>query len=163
VLLYFQLGNNTTNVLYYLFLYPQSVWQVQKKIKEWMLGQRGGGWYFSAVATVISKTTHVPDVHAHDKARPHTSLKTVKHIGYLGRTILSHPPYSLDLAPLESHLFRPVRDWLYGQHFLRDNTVIAAVKQWVTSSDADFYECSMQALVHRWWKYVANVSVYVEK
>jgi len=31
----------------------------------------------------------------HDNARPHSSLKTVEH---LGRTVVPHPPYSPDLA-----------------------------------------------------------------
>ena len=28
--------------------------------------------------------------------------------------------------------------------------------QWITSSAADLEECSMQALVHHWWKCIAN-------
>ena len=29
-------------------------------------------------------------------------------------------------------------------------------QQWLTSAGAGFYECSMQALVHRWWKCTVN-------
>jgi len=36
-------------------------------------------------------------------------------------------------------------------------------QQWVTSIGADFYKCSMQALIHRWQKWTANGSDYVEK
>jgi len=84
----------------------------------------------------------------HD-ARPHTSLKTVEHIASLGWTVLPHPPYSLDLAPSVFHLFGPMKDGLRGQHFPSNDAVVQAVKQWVTSAGADFYEGSMQALVHR--------------
>ena len=34
---------------------------------------------------------------------------------------------------------------------------------WVTSSGAGFYECSQQALVHCWWKCIANGGDCVEK
>ena len=37
-----------------------------------------------------------------------------------------------------------------GQHFPSNNAIVAAVKQWVTSAGADFYEHVMQALVHCW-------------
>ena len=41
-----------------------------------------------------------------------------------------------------------------------------ALQQWqqcVTSSAADFYNGSMQALVHHWQKYIANGGDYAEK
>jgi len=83
----------------------------------------------------------------------------MEHIVNLGWTALPHPPYSLDLAPSDFHLFRPMKDGLPGQHFLSD-TIVRAVKQWATSVGADFYECSMQALVHRWRKCIANGGEY---
>ena len=36
-------------------------------------------------------------------------------------------------------------------------------QQWITSTGSDFYQCSMQALVHHWWKCTANGDSYVEK
>ena len=86
----------------------------------------------------------------HDNARPHTSLKTVENIANLGWTVLPHPPYSPDLAPSNFHLFGPMKDGLRGQHFPSNDVIVRAVKQWATSAGADFYECGMQALVHRW-------------
>jgi hypothetical protein len=35
--------------------------------------------------------------------------------------------------------------------------------QWATSAGADFYECGMQALVHRWQKCIANGGYDVAK
>ena len=52
---------------------------------------------------------------------------------------------------------------LCGQHFLSNDIIAAAVKQWVASIGADFYKCDMQALVHHWQKCTANGSDYVEK
>jgi len=99
----------------------------------------------------------------HDKARPHTSLKTVEHIAILRWTVLPHPPYSPDLAPSDFHLFGPMKYGLRTQHFPSNDAVVRAVKQWATSAGADFYECGMQALVHRWRKCIANGGDYVEK
>jgi len=98
----------------------------------------------------------------HDNARPHTILKTVEHIANLGWTVLPHPPYSPDLAPSDSHLFELMKDGLRGR-FPSNNAVVQAVQQWATSAGADFYECSMQALVHSWRKCIANGGNYVEK
>jgi len=56
-----------------------------------------------------------------------------------------------------------MKDGLRRQHFPSNNAIMAAVKQWVTSIGADFYECDMQALVHGWQKYIANCGDYVEK
>jgi len=52
-------------------------------------------------------------------------------------------------VPSDFHLFGPEKDET-EQHFPRNDTIIAAVKQRVTSAGADFYVYSMQALVHCW-------------
>jgi len=56
-----------------------------------------------------------------------------------------------------------MKDGLCGQHFPSYNAVVRAVKQWATSAGADFYKRSMQALVHRWRKCIANGGDYYEK
>jgi hypothetical protein len=56
-----------------------------------------------------------------------------------------------------------MKDGLRGQHFPSSNAIIRAVKQWATSTGADFYECSMQVLVHRWQKCITSSGDYVEK
>jgi len=61
------------------------------------------------------------------------------------------------------HLFRSKKDGLRGQHFPSNNGIIAAMKQVVTSTSADFYKCRMQALVHCGRKCVANGGDYDEK
>jgi hypothetical protein len=66
------------------------------------------------------------------------------------------------LALSDFHLFGLMKDGLCRQHF-PDNSIIAAVRKWVTSCGADFYERSMQALVHRWQKCIANGGAYVER
>jgi len=48
-------------------------------------------------------------------------------------------------------------------HFPSNDAIIAAVKQWVTSAGADFYEHVMQTLVHGWQKCIANGDDWAEK
>jgi len=42
--------------------------------------------------------------------------------------MLKHPPYSLDLAPLDFHFFRPMKKHLRGQKFAVDNEVMRRCK-----------------------------------
>jgi len=50
-----------------------------------------------------------------------------------------------------------------GNIFPSNDAVVRAVEQWATSAGADFYEHSMQALVHRWQKCIANGGDEVKK
>jgi hypothetical protein len=47
----------------------------------------------------------------HDNARPHTRLRTREQITKMGWTMLPHPPYSPDLAPLDFHLSERCFAW----------------------------------------------------
>ena len=53
----------------------------------------------------------------HDNARPHTSLSTRTKLLELGWKVMSHPPYSPDLAPSDYHLFRSLQNFLNGKNF----------------------------------------------
>ena len=53
-------------------------------------------------------------------------------------------------------------DGWHGQHFPSNDAIIAALKEWVTSAGRDFYECSMQALVHLRQKCIAIGGDYFE-
>jgi histone-lysine N-methyltransferase SETMAR len=85
------------------------------------------------------------------------------HVAKFGWTVLSSPPYSLDLAPSDFHLFGPMNDGLCGQHFPDKDSIITAARKGVTSCGADFYKPSIQALVHHWQKCTANGADYVEQ
>ena len=60
--------------------------------------------------------------------------------------------------PLHYHIedVSTVKIGLCGYHFPIDDIIIAAMKVWVNSIGADFYEHGIQALVHRWWKCIAS-------
>jgi hypothetical protein len=72
-----------------------------------------------------------------------------------------HNPHKVYLAPSDFHLFWPKKDGLRVQHF-PDDTVIAAVRKWVASTGADFYDRSMGTLGHRWRKCITSGGNYVD-
>jgi len=89
--------------------------------------------------------------------------RTVEHTDNLGWTVLPHSPYSPDLVPSDSHLFGPMKDRPCRQCFPSNYAVIAAVKQWFTSTGADFRKRSMQTLVHCQQECIGNGGDYVER
>jgi hypothetical protein len=56
-----------------------------------------------------------------------------------------------------------MKDGLRGQDLADNNVVIAAVRKCIASADDNFYERSMQTLVHRWRKCIASGGDYVER
>ena len=67
----------------------------------------------------------------HDNAPAHWALATQKKLAYLGFHCHDHPPYSLDLAPLDYHLFPGLNKRLKVRHFSFDAKVIAAAETWL--------------------------------
>ena len=51
----------------------------------------------------------------HDNARSHVALGTRQKIAKVGWEILSHPPYSPDIAPSNHHLFLSLQNFLTGK------------------------------------------------
>jgi histone-lysine N-methyltransferase SETMAR len=74
----------------------------------------------------------------HDNARPHTSLKTREAITKLGWTLLTHPPYSPDLAPSDFHLFRVLKNAVSIVKFKTDDE-ISAVRNWLYEQGKEWY------------------------
>ena len=77
--------------------------------------------------------------------------------------LCSPSPYSLDLAPLDVHLFGPLKDALRGTRFDYDESVIRAVRTWLRDEETNWYREGIHALVSRWRK-AEDVNInYVEK
>jgi histone-lysine N-methyltransferase SETMAR len=66
--------------------------------------------------------------------------------------LLSHPPYSLDLAPSDYHLFRPLKDHLKGHHYETDEAVQDAMQSWLQGAGMDFYHKSIFKIMQHWQK-----------
>jgi histone-lysine N-methyltransferase SETMAR len=74
----------------------------------------------------------------HDNAPAHGVLATQKKLAYLGFQCLDHPPYSLDLAPSDYHLFPGLKKELKSRHFSSDTEVIPAAEMWTDRQRSDF-------------------------
>jgi len=66
-----------------------------------------------------------------DNARPHTAIAAIGALETLKFDVLSHPPYSPDLAPSDFHLFPHLKRDLKGTHFTSDDEVEQAVTSWI--------------------------------
>jgi len=99
----------------------------------------------------------------HDNAHPHTSLRTQEAIAKFGWTVLPHPPYSLDLAPSDCHLFGPLKNALCGTRFEDDKSMIRALRTWLHEQETSWYGEGMHAFVSRWHKAIDVDGDYVEK
>jgi len=83
-----------------------------------------------------------------NNAQAHAAHRTTCTLEQLGWEVLPHPPYSLDLAPSDFHLFRPLKEFLGGQHFSTDDEVKQAVLGWFSRTDKSFYAEAVQVLVN---------------
>ena len=67
-------------------------------------------------------------------------------IASFGWTMVTHPPYSPDLAPSDYHLFGPLKEGVRGQHFTSDQEVKNTVRKWLKVQPADFYKAGIVSL-----------------
>jgi len=81
----------------------------------------------------------------HDNAPTHRALATQKKLAYLGFQCLDHPPYSLDLALSDYHLFPGVKKQLNGRRFSSDTEVIAAAETWLDGQTSEFFVSGLQS------------------
>ena len=86
-----------------------------------------------------------------DNALAHQELATQKKLNYLGFQCLDHPPYSLDLAPSDYHLFPGLKKQLKGRHFSSNTEVIAATETWLDGQPSEFFLSGLQKL-EQWAK-----------
>jgi histone-lysine N-methyltransferase SETMAR len=67
----------------------------------------------------------------HDNASPHTARATQDRIQELQWEVLEeHPPYGLDLAISDFHLFGPLRNHLGGKRFADGEKLATVVRKW---------------------------------
>jgi histone-lysine N-methyltransferase SETMAR len=67
----------------------------------------------------------------HDSVLAQPAIATQKKLACQGFQRLYHPPYSLDLAPSDYHLFSGLKKQLKCRHFSSDTEVIAAAETWL--------------------------------
>ncbi|UYV65028.1 hypothetical protein LAZ67_3002864 [Cordylochernes scorpioides] len=89
-------------------------------------------------------------VYHQDHASSHRSLQAMAAIHYSGFELLSHAPYSPDLATSDVHLFPHLKKSLSGIHFRSDEEVIDAVTSYFESLGTSLFLMAIKALEHRW-------------
>jgi len=77
--------------------------------------------------------------------------------------VLSHPPYSSDLAPGDIHFFPHLKRNLKGTHFISDDEVKQAVTSWIKQRTLEFFIDGMRKLVLGWEKCIERQGNYGKK
>lgn len=78
----------------------------------------------------------------HDNAPAHTAARTIDFLHDAGVQLVSHPPYSPDLAPCDFNLFGEVKNKLRGKRFQSAEEAIAAFNEVLEMlSKNDFHVC----------------------
>ena len=85
----------------------------------------------------------------HDNAWPHSTHVTTALLEKFKLDILDHPPYSLDFAPSDFHLFLRLKKHLAAKKFDDGDVVLEDVMTWFKWQTADFYDSGIQKLVPR--------------
>ena len=99
----------------------------------------------------------------HDNARPHTAHTAIDAPETLKFEVLSHTPYSPDLAPSDFHLFPHLKRDFKWTHFTSDDEVKQAVTSWIKQRTPEFFIDDMRKLVLGWKKCIERQGDYVEK
>ena len=86
---------------------------------------------------------------------------TKKALEVLGLEVLSHPPYSPDLAPTDYHLFRSLANHLSGRAFKNQEDLEAGVRAVLNSKYPEFWKDGVYNLVKRWEEVGKNNGEYI--
>ena len=87
-------------------------------------------------------------------ARPHTSLATRTKLLELDWEVMSHPPYSPDLAPSDYHLFRSLQNFLIGKNFSNNDDLKSQLAEFFAIKDQKFHQHRIMKLPGRWEKVI---------
>lgn len=98
----------------------------------------------------------------HDNARPHVAKPVKTYLETLKWEVLSHPPYSPDIAPSDYYLFRSMTHDLTDQRFTSYEDCKKWVDSWIASKDEAFFRAGIRKLPERWEKVVASDGQYFE-
>jgi hypothetical protein len=101
----------------------------------------------------------------HENARPHTSTapRTRALLKHFNWELFDYPSYCAHVVPSDYHLFFYLKNWLGSQCFNNDEEFLEAVKTWLSSQAANFFDTGIQKFIPRYDKCLNSSGVYVEK
>ncbi|KAG5307583.1 MOS1T transposase, partial [Pseudoatta argentina] len=117
---------------------------ISKRLKVMGMIQNQGNWIPYELDKVILQ---------HDNARPHVAKVIKTYLETLKWEVLSHPPYSPDVAPSDYHLLRSMAHDLANQHFRIYEEVKNWIDSWIASKDDQFFRrgiCMGESSGQRW-------------
>ena len=97
-----------------------------------------------------------------DNAPVHNSKVAIAAAKECKFEIISHPPYSPEMAPSDYHMFGNLKKFLRGRRFEDDSDMTAAVDWWIGDQPNEFFRASISDLPRRWAKCVRLGGDYVE-
>ncbi|XP_017765117.1 PREDICTED: histone-lysine N-methyltransferase SETMAR-like [Eufriesea mexicana] len=96
-----------------------------------------------------------------DNARLHTSLTTRQKLRELGSEVISHPPYSPDLAPSGYHLLKHLHNFLNGKKLVSRETCENELVKFFTNRDENFFNRGIMKLPLKWTKVIEQNGAYL--
>ena len=80
----------------------------------------------------------------------------------LGWEVLTHPPYSPDIAPSDFHLFWSLQNSLSGKNFNSLEDYKTHLEQFFAQNDKKFWEDGIMQSPEKWQKVVEQKGDYVQ-
>jgi len=68
------------------------------------------------------------------------------------KNFVDHPPYSLDLDPIDFHLFANMKKWLGAQCFVNNDELKDRINEWLNEQAAEFYSVGIEKLLYMYDK-----------
>lgn len=98
-----------------------------------------------------------------DNARVHTCAIAMAKLHELRYELLSHPPYSPDLAPCDYFLFPNLKKWLGGKRFSSNEKIILETNAYFEGLPKSYFTEGIEKFEKRWMKCIELDGNYVEK
>ena len=124
-------------------------WETHKKLR-WAIQNRRRGMLTKGVCLLHN-------------ARPHVARQTVALLDQFGWDIITHPPYTPDLATCDCHLFPKLKEHLAARRFSNNDKVKLVVQRFLNDMAASWYDMGVQKLPLRLQKCIDRNGDYVEK
>lgn len=99
----------------------------------------------------------------HDNAPAHTASRTTDFLAASNVKLMTHPPYSPDLAPCDFFLFPTIKSKMRGMHFNSSEAAVAAYEQLVSEVTKETWHLCFDDWFIRMQKCIDFYGSYFEK